>query len=195
MLAIEIRDRPRALNLVARLQRAQDDLAELYEDVRDYAAPIQIRPRSCDLAEIWRAAWADLEPVRDGRLAVLQESIEDSDPRGCFDPSRMSQVFRNLMENALAACSDPVEIAIRCTTDELDGLPALRVSLRDNGPGLTPEQRSRVFEALYTTKTKGTGLGLAISLRIVEAHGGRITLGDSTGRDAEFLMTLPRSKP
>jgi signal transduction histidine kinase len=107
----------------------------------------------------------------------------------------MRQVFRNLLENALAACPDPVEIAIICTSDQRDGKPSFRISVRDNGPGFTPEQRPNVFDAFYTTKTKGTGLGLAICRRIVEAHGGKIVLGEVPGRGAEFVLNIPRGKP
>jgi hypothetical protein len=195
MLALEVPDRPRARDLVARLQKAQDDLAGLYEDVRDYAAPVQLRPRSCKLSEVWSAAWADLESAREGRAALLRERVEVADTRLLVDPTRMGQVFRNPMENAPAACADPVEVAIHCGPGELGGRPALRISVSDNGPGLTPEQRSRAFEAFYTTKTKGTGLGLVICRRIVEAHRGRIVLGDGRGRGAEFVITLARGNP
>ncbi|WP_076345190.1 ATP-binding protein [Paludisphaera borealis] len=195
MLALEVRDRPRAVDLVVRLQKAQDDLARLYEDVRDYASPILIRSRSCDLAEVWRKAWSDLEPARRGRKAVLREVIEIADASNLIDPSRMAQVFRNLLENSLAACVDPVEIAIRCVPDELDGHPALRISVSDNGPGFAPGQRPKAFEAFHTTKTKGTGLGLAICRRIIEAHGGRIILGSGPGRGAKFIITLPKGNP
>ena len=68
----------------------------------------------------------------------------------------------------------------------------IRVSVRDNGPGLSQEQRERMFEPFYTTKTKGTGLGLAIAQRIVEAHGGQITVGEKTSaHGAEIVVTLP----
>ena len=195
MLALQVADRPRAVDLVARLQKAQDDLARLYEEVRQYADPIRLQPRPCNLAEIWREAWRELEPARDGRKAVLLEEIEGPDPRCRIDPFRIGQIFRSLMENALAACADPVEIAIRCGPDELDGRPALRTSLRDNGPGLSPEQRQRTFDAFYTTKTRGVGLGLATSRRIIEAHDGRILLGDRPGPGAEFILILPRGDP
>ncbi len=79
--------------------------------------------------------------------------------------------------------------------DELDGAPALRISLSDNGPGLAVEQRQKAFEAFYTTKTKGTGLGLAICRRIIAAHDGRIILGDGVGRGAEFILILPKGDP
>ena len=64
--------------------------------------------------------------------------------------------------------------------------------VRDNGPGLSPEQRDKIFESFYTTKTRGTGLGMAIVKRIVEAHGGQVGLGDAEGRGAEIVLTLPR---
>jgi signal transduction histidine kinase len=64
--------------------------------------------------------------------------------------------------------------------------------VRDNGPGLNPEQRRRIFDPFFTTKTKGTGLGMAIAKRIVEAHGGQITVGSGSGNGAEILIILPR---
>ncbi len=195
MLALEVEDRPEALRLIARLQQAQDDLLTLYEDVQGYAAPLQLERRICDLAGIWRSAWAHLAPLREGREAVLREEIEGLDLHCAVDPSRLEQVFRNLLENSLAACRDPVEIAIHCTPEEVDGHPALRVAVRDHGPGLGPEQKQRLFEPFYTTKTKGTGLGLAIAKRIVEAHGGRIAVGEDGGPGAEIILTLPRGNP
>ena len=68
MLALEVEDRPEALRLIDRLQQAQDDLLTLYEDVQDYAAPIHLERRVCDLAEIWRTAWSTWPPCgRGGR--------------------------------------------------------------------------------------------------------------------------------
>ena len=66
------------------------------------------------------------------------------------------------------------------------------VSVQDNGPGLNAEQRQRIFDPFYMTKTKGTGLGMAIAKRIVEAHGGSLTVGAAQDGGAELLITLPR---
>lgn len=195
MLAIEVRDRPRATDLVSRIQRAQDDLVRLYEEVRDFAAPIALRLLTCDLSEAWRTAWRDIEPAHRGRNAVLRERIDIQDLECRIDLFRMIQVFRNVLENALAACPDPVEITIACQSGRLGGQDGLRISISDNGPGLSPEQRIRAFDAFYTTKTKGTGLGLAICRRIVESHSGRIHLADRPGRGAEFVILLPRGNP
>ena len=100
-------------------------------------------------------------------------------------------MFRNIFENSFAVCEDPVEIDVEYSPTELAGEPALQIAVRDNGPGLTSEQRDRVFDAFYTTKTHGTGLGMAIAKRIVEAHGGSIVVGDRHDRGAEFIVTLP----
>ena len=108
-----------------------------------------------------------------------------------MDRSRLKQVFRNVLDNALAACHDPVEIDVDWAEGEIAGRPAVRIAVRDNGPGLNSEQRRKIFEPFYTTKTQGTGLGLAIARRIVEAHGGRITTGPGPGPGAEILILLP----
>jgi PAS domain S-box-containing protein len=195
MLALQVRDRPEALGLIARIQDAQDHLHHLYEDVRGYAAPIRLERRNCDLSRIWREAWAHLERQRKGRSASLRERCDGTDLHCMVDPFRLGQVFHNILENALAACPDPAEVEIRCTRAELDGRPALCVTLCDNGPGLDPEGRQRLFEPFYTTKTKGTGLGMAIARRIVEAHGGQIAAGEDSTPGAEIIITLPREEP
>ncbi|SIO61311.1 PAS domain S-box-containing protein [Singulisphaera sp. GP187] len=195
MLALHVQDRPKAIGLIDRLQQAQDHLHHLYEDVRGYAAPIRLERRLCKLAEIWREAWADLKPQWAGRAVTLVESGEDPDQRCAVDPFRLGQVFHNILENALSACVDPVKIEVGCTRIEVDGVPLLRVAVRDNGPGVGPEHRERIFEPFYTTKTKGTGLGMAIARRIIEAHGGQIAAGQAAGQGAEIVITLPQGEP
>ncbi len=71
----------------------------------------------------------------------------------------------------------------------------MRINVRDKGPGLNAEQARRAFDPFYTTKAKGTGLGLPIARRIVEAHGGRVAVGEAAGPGAEFDITLPIEGP
>jgi len=195
MLALELRDRPEALDLVDRVQKAQDHLQQLYEEVRNYAAPLKLEREVCGLETVWRQAWANLAVRRQGRDARLREEAAGCDRRCQVDAFRLEQVFRNVLENALAACRDPVEITVRCWEASLEGQPALTVAVRDNGPGFSPEQRRRIFEPFFTTKTKGTGLGMAIAKRIVEAHGGRIAVGGGGPPGAEIQITLLRGSP
>jgi PAS domain S-box-containing protein len=195
MLALSDRDFPASLDLIARIQKAQDHLHHLYEDVRQYAAPIHLNRSLCDLRDIWREAWENLEPARQGRRASLRDTAS-LDRLSCpVDPFRLGRVFYNLFDNSLAAGSDPLEVTVDASRCMLDGRPAVCVTVGDNGPGLDPEQKSKVFDPFYTTKAKGTGLGMAITRRIVEAHGGRIAVGDEESPGAVFHITLPTETP
>jgi signal transduction histidine kinase len=195
MLSWEVEDRPEAVSLIGRIQNAQDHLKQLYEEVRGYAAPLRLELEDWDVGWVWRQAWDHLAVARQGRDAVLADDAAGVDLRCPVDQFRLEQVFRNILENALAACKDPVRVTVWAEAAELDGRPALRVAVRDNGPGLGPEQARRIFEPFFTTKTKGTGLGMAIAKRIVEAHGGGITAHSAPGAGAEIVLLLPRANP
>jgi two-component system, LuxR family, sensor kinase FixL len=192
MLALAVRDRPEALALIDRIQKAQDHLHTLYEDVRGYAAPIKLDRAPCDLALVWREAWNHLESARAEKQAALVEATDGADLRCVADAFRLEQVFRNILDNALAAGSSPVDVEVRAEEVRLQGQPAIRLRFHDNGPGIPPDRRSQIFDPFYTTKARGTGLGLPIAKRIIEAHGGRIGLGDGNGPGATFLITMPR---
>jgi PAS domain S-box-containing protein len=195
MLRWKVEKQPDVLDLVTRLQKAQEELLRLYEDVRDYAAPLHLECRPCDVAEVWRDVWAELTALCPDRPVRLTEDSAGVDLVCSANRLRLGQVFRNLLENALAASPESAQVAITCRPAEHAGKPALRIAVRDNGPGVTAEARRRIFEPFYTTKIKGSGLGLAISRRIVEAHGGEIALGQATGTGAEFVILLPRGTP
>jgi signal transduction histidine kinase len=195
MLQWEVEDRPEALDLIARIQKAQDHLQQLYEEVRNYAAPLKLEREPWDVGAIWRQAWTNLALLRQGRDAMLTEEEAGFDLECPVDPFRLEQVFRNIFENALAASPDPVRITVRCTAANLTGRNAVQISVQDTGPGLTAEQKQRIFDPFFTTKTKGTGLGMAIAKRIVETHGGQIAVGPAVGGGAEILITLPRESP
>jgi signal transduction histidine kinase len=191
MLTFEVEDRPKALNLISRIQTAQDHLKQLYDEVRNYAAPLKLQLEPWNLSHIWRQAWENLQVLRQGKKANLTEETSGLELRCHVDQFRLGQVFRNIFENSLAACAEPIEVRIICTQTELGGKPALRLAFQDNGPGLNAEQQRRIFDPFYTTKTKGTGLGMAIAKRIVEAHSGQIAVGPRLESGAEILVTLP----
>jgi signal transduction histidine kinase len=192
MLELSLKANPEALELVARLEKAQCRIRRLFDDVQGYAAPISLERERCHLAELLRRTWAALTSAHAGRKAQLRQQFRVRDLQGEVDAFRMEQVFRNLLENALAACPDPVEISVTWSEIELNGQSALRMRLRDNGPGFKPGLGQKVFEPFFTTKPRGTGLGLAITKRIVEGHGGQIEVGDTDRAGAEFVMDLPR---
>jgi nitrogen fixation/metabolism regulation signal transduction histidine kinase len=109
------------------------------------------------------------------------------------DRDQMVQVLTNLLQNAIDACASAPDPHIAVTLEK-DGDGA-RLSVRDNGPGLSEEVRSRLFEPYVTTKPHGTGLGLAIVERIVVEHDGEIRYADAAEGGAEFIIHLPGSGP
>ncbi|HUY31935.1 MAG TPA: ATP-binding protein [Pirellulales bacterium] len=195
MLALEVEDRPQALEMVARIEKAQQHLQRLFEEVRTYAAPINLDREPCGLDQLWRETWSYLAHARKEKNVELRQCVDGVDPVCDIDHFAVGQVFRNIFENALAVVPNPGEIVVRATAALLEGRPAVSVSFRDNGPGLNAEQRERIFEPFYTTKTKGTGLGMAIARRIVQSHGGTIEVGDGPGPGTEIVVTLPREMP
>ena len=191
MLELELEGQPASLALVLRIQQAQSQLHQLLEEVRNYAAPLVLDRSPLRISEAWREAWELLSPQRSGRVACLREHIEPENLVLDADRFRLVQVFRNLLENCLAAASDPVLVDIRCQSAELSGQRALRICVGDNGRGLSPQERLRIFEPFYTTKPTGTGLGTAIAQRLVEAHGGKLEVGETSPAGTEMVLTLP----
>ena len=193
LLKFELRDQPETIEIVERIQRAQHHLHHLYEEVRDYAAPIVLRREMCPVNHLWQDTWANLEIARTQKLLTLKEDLDTENVMCFVDPLALEQVFRNILENAIHVSKGGDAILIHAGDTILRGHPALEISIRDHGPGLSPEQAARIFEPFYTTKTRGTGLGMAIVKRIVEAHGGQLGVGRQAGPGAEIRLVLPRN--
>src|SRR4029077_19040093 len=100
------------------------------------------------------------------------------------DGDQLRQVLINLITNSIQAMNGQGKVWVEVTREPA----AARLRVRDGGPGIPSEVRTRVFEALFTTKAKGSGLGLALCRRIVEAHGGTIVV-EPTTEGASFLIT------
>jgi signal transduction histidine kinase len=102
---------------------------------------------------------------------------------------RLERAFRNLLINALSFAGDTpwVEVALRRHEETCE------VTVRDSGPGISPEQLPHLFERFFTTRRErsGTGLGLALTHAIVQAHGGSITVSSPPGQGAAFVVRLP----
>jgi signal transduction histidine kinase len=114
------------------------------------------------------------------------------------DVDRIIQVMLNLLSNAVKFC-DLSDGRIEITLTENDH--ALRVDVRDNGPGIAPGDEQKIFDKFVqagdtlTNKPQGSGLGLYISRHIVEHHGGRLWVQGRPGEGACFSFTLPLGRP
>lgn len=189
VLEFELDREPELLELVDRVKRSLGHLHRLYEEVRDYAAPIRLDRQQCNLASLWRGIWTQLD-VRHGESAIKLSESTTSDATCDVDWFAMGQVFRNLFENAIDATGDHGTIQVHCRSQVRHGRFGYQVSVQDSGAGIPVEIRADIFKPFYTTRPKGTGLGLAITKRIVEAHDGELTLGDPDS-GAEFVIWLP----
>jgi PAS domain S-box-containing protein len=124
----------------------------------------------------------------------VELDLADDVPLIHADADQLHQVLLNLLINAQQALQDqPQPRRIRVTSRFNANADVLRITVADNGPGIPPHLRARVFEPYFTTKPTGLGLGvgLAVSLGIVEAHGGTLTVDCPASGGAVFTVVLP----
>ncbi len=107
------------------------------------------------------------------------------------DYSKTIRVFANLIKNAVDAMPEGGTIEVRSNQTEI----FTTIEFADTGNGIPQEELTRLFTPLYTTKAQGMGLGLSISKRIVEAHGGKISVQSQIGKGTIFTVTLPNKPP
>ena len=193
-LTLDLQEMPDSLQLVQKVQKALDDLNFLLEEVREYSAPINLERRECNLESLVKETWQQILDAK--QLDAFPEIgivAADETPEKVFcDCSRLQQVIRNLLENAIFACAQPGKIQVELYMETKPrGAAHFVVGVSDDGDGVPAENREEIFAPFFTTKTKGTGLGLAICRRIAESHRGSLTVSESEFSGAKFLLSIP----
>ena len=130
-------------------------------------------------------------PLLVSRKIQLDSELGDNLPPVAGDADHLQQVFLNLINNALDAM--PRGGALRVTAGWEAARREIAVEFADNGHGMTPEVRARIFDALYTTKERGrgTGLGLSIVRQLVQEHGGRVEVESEPEQGTKVRVFLP----
>src|SRR5262249_44502118 len=160
-----VRERPDLLALTQDIQKAQDFLLQLYQEVQSYAAPVKLRREQIDVEKTVADVWKQLEAQRKRRSVRLMlgprghetDLVFDGgshNSRTCSiwgDAAALGQVFRNIVENALGACSDPVVLRVSWTDTVLAAKPAVALSFFDNGPGFASDTLDKVFQPFFST--------------------------------------------
>ncbi|HJS56967.1 MAG TPA: ATP-binding protein, partial [Vicinamibacteria bacterium] len=162
-------------------------LRRIVDEFSDFARMPRPRPRPTDLNAVATQA---LALHRDRAPTVHVESeLADGLPAVTADPDLLGRALSNLVANAFEAM--PQGGTLRLRTRASGG--HVEVEVEDTGPGLSEEQRTRLFAPYFTTKRGGTGLGLAIVQGIVSDHGGRVDVRSTAGRGTTFTLSLPVS--
>ncbi|PKN94143.1 MAG: hypothetical protein CVU44_07010 [Chloroflexi bacterium HGW-Chloroflexi-6] len=179
--------------LVSRLQGDCNRLANLMESVLSFAKPMEYKMVPTDLVRLLGQLLERWRP-RMARLNIeLIFKREEPAIRALADGRGLDQVFTNLLSNAINAMKDQQGGVLAVRVERVAGTgghPWVSVSVSDNGPGIPPDVRDKIFEPFYTTSPQGTGLGLAISQRIVLAHKGKIEVNSFPGGTI-FTVLIP----
>lgn len=151
-----------------------DRINQVITDLLIFARPLDIRKSPADVkALITHTLRLTEGDSRHGNISVTTD-IPDGLPAISLDSNQMIQVLLNLLLNALRVLPPGGEVLISASADPIKATLSIRVE--DNGPGIPLDRQQEIFNPFYTTHKKGTGLGLAIAKKIVENHGGEISV-------------------
>jgi signal transduction histidine kinase len=145
------------------------------------------------LVEINGVLEQSLKFLPHGGIEVIRR-LDSSLPPVSADPNLLHQALLNILVNARQAMPQGGRLTIETRTLPGNGRP-VQICITDTGVGIADDQIARIFQPFFTTKAQGTGLGLAIAARVVEEHGGRITVESVVGKGTAFTIALPTAPP
>ena len=172
-------------------------IKQLTRGYMNLGKPEQMKMSNIILGEVIRSTINALKPIGSLKYIEIKEEYIDDEPEIIGDASRLEQVFRNLLLNAVDATSnsDKKEIIVGTKLSK-DGR-SIDAFVSDSGEGINPENLDKIFQHYFTTKEKGvgTGLGLVICKEITEIiHGGELTVQSTPGKGTLFHVLIPRAE-
>lgn len=180
--------------LLAILDEESSRLNRLVGDLLRYARPVNVQPQLISMREVIERTLAGASRRENARVELVEDGPV---PSIWGDANLLRQVFDNLVENALQAMAGGggglVTITLR--RDANNGADGVSVAVQDTGEGMDAQVRSRAKDPFFTTRPSGTGLGLAIVDRIIERHGGELSIVSSAGQGTTITVFLPAAPP
>jgi len=207
---------PRVTERTGRLERRFDALVrethrlrEILEDFLRFAGRVQLEREPIDLNETIGEVIDFFAPQADQAGVHLRSRLAEELPTVYADASLLKQALLNLMINATQAMTrarekgDPhggADELILTTQrpragDVAAGAFAVEIRVIDTGPGMSDEVKAKVFQPYFSTRRGGTGLGLPIARRIIDEHGGSVSIHSEAGRGTQFILSLPTGEP
>lgn len=191
--AMRFKDDPDAKHL---LERCLDNVVRsahrcrlIVENVLKFSRQEPTERSLADINSVVRDSRVSALPYAERENATIDLQLADDLPPVWINELEIEQVLTNLIDNASRSAEGPIRVIVR-TTRTKDGV---RISVADDGPGMTVEQRQRAFDPFYSTRQRqgGTGLGLSIAHGIVEGHGGKIEIAGEPGEGTAVTVDLP----
>ena len=172
------------IRLLGTMEKQADYMNKIVSDLQDYVRPVKPNLVETDLGQ---AVAETLQTIKaPENITITVRSMEDL-PNVMVDPELMKRVFSNLVMNAIQAMPNGGSLSIEITHSNRD----VYVAIQDTGVGISEENQAKLFHPLFTTKAKGQGLGLPVCKRLVEAHGGTISVQSKLGVGSKFTVTIP----
>lgn len=184
-------DGEKARLYVDTIKREARRLEEIVGGILSFSRKQMICYDSCQLPEVIDTLLLNEEQALAQANIQVEVKTEGGLPAIFGDAVRLSQLFANLIQNAVQAMPKGGELTLRLKTVRLHGDRAVQIEVEDSGAGIPEEVIASIFKPFFTTRTEGTGLGLAICARIVEQHQGKIKALNSPTGGAIFRVTLP----
>jgi signal transduction histidine kinase len=175
-----------AAELAGFISSEVDRINSLVTRFLDFARPLELRLEPAELSEVIDRAIAQLERDTPRQVTVYKNYSPDVPPFP-FDAELIERVVYNLLLNAAQATQPGGAVTVK--TRPVDG--DVEVSVIDRGAGIHPDHLENIFNPFFTTKKEGAGLGLSVVSKIVDLHGGRITVESEPGKGSVFRLFLP----
>jgi signal transduction histidine kinase len=166
-------------------------LNDLMRGLLEYGNPSEQILSPTSMAEVVRQALSACDSMTEHADVEITTRVPEDLAQVLMQPSRMVQVFRNLIENALQHTPPGGSIRVEAGVVADNGRHWVECVVQDSGPGVEPEDRTRIFEPFFSRRRNGTGLGLSIVHRIVEEHGGQVAASSGSTRGGLFTVRLP----